>query len=159
MSSRPATGPEGRLRQQTARLAPGGRLWSESAVRRALPRVRAAGVWSLCPGGILIDSGPTWARYGPVTVGIAGYVHVTGTATAAGSLWVAAVEPDPGNPAPVLIPLPADPIVLSPSSLDFDLPPGPGGNLVGAGRVLWWRLEWNTPGMFSALCSTMVEVG
>jgi hypothetical protein len=159
MSTRPATGPQGRLRQQTARLAPGGRLWSESAVRRALPRVRAAGVWSLCPGGILIDSGPTWARYGPATIGIAGYVHITGTAAHPGQVWVSAVEPDPANPPAYIDTLPAAALTLPTGPCDVDLPPGPGGNLVGAGRVLWWRVDWDTPGMFSALCSTMVEVG
>jgi hypothetical protein len=162
MSSRPRTGPQGRLRQQTARLAPGGRLWSESAVRRPQPRVVVAG-----------EPGPACGTTFPRVALTATYADFAGAFGAIGMnfqvTWSTSyVGPFSIRVASITADL-TDPPAYDNSPTAWEPCTGPGGatqilpadldNVAGGGSITGWRIEWDTPGAVTAICSIPIGNG
>lgn len=172
MSRRPLLHPIGRLAKAQDRMAPGGRVWSESPIpRKFSPRVPMLGEEpallpcsdpTFDPSGMfgIVAGTPTTATFAP-TDAVFGFtsliiqVRVVAAVSGPVGVRVASILPDPGDP----------PTDFTPTGWQTVTGPGAGSltfsagvdPVASAGTISGWVVEWDVPDAFTSLCSKAAD--
>jgi hypothetical protein len=142
-------------------------------VNSAQPVVRRHGIGvagapvapvAFCSSSLFIDSGTTWAEYGPASVAVHAAITFDYDATHTGDIDVriASITADPADPPTLIDTMPSEWMTITgpgTGSITFKDTSGEFPVNVGwsSGAVLKWRIEWDVAGAFTTGCSESYE--